>query len=64
MGVVSLQAALLIGRSSLRSHRFALGIDFSTYDQGAWLIAHGHLNPWSTIDCYSFGGHRIRFADK
>ena len=54
LGVVSLQAALLITWSSFQAHRFALGLDFSIYNQGAWLIAHGHLDPWSSIDGYSF----------
>jgi hypothetical protein len=51
---LALQAALLIGWSTFQAHRFALGTDFSTYNQGAWLIAHGHLDPWSTVDGFSF----------
>ena len=54
IALVALQAALLIAWSSFQAHRFALGIDFSIYNQGAWLIAHGHLAPWSTIDGYPF----------
>jgi hypothetical protein len=54
LGFVALQTALLIAWSSFQAHRFALGIDFSIYNQGAWLIAHGHLAPWSTIDGFSF----------
>ena len=54
LGFVGVQAALLIAWSSFQAHRFALGTDFSIYNQGAWLIAHGHLAPWSTIDGYSF----------
>ena len=45
---------LLIAWSSYQAHRFALGLDFSIYNQGTWLIAHGHLDPWSSIDGYSF----------
>ena len=54
LGFVAVQTALLIAWSSIQAHRFALGVDFSIYNQGAWLIAHGHLAPWSTIDGYSF----------
>jgi len=54
VAVVTFQAVLLIGWSSFQAHRFALGIDFSIYNQGAWLIAHGHLDPWSSIDGFLF----------
>jgi hypothetical protein len=49
-----IEAVVLIAWSSFQAHRFALGLDFSIYHQGAWLIAHGHLNPWSSIDGYLF----------
>ncbi len=29
--------------------RFALTSDFTAYNQATWLIAHGHLNPYSTV---------------
>jgi predicted membrane protein DUF2079 len=52
--VFGLEAALLIGWSAFQWHRYALGLDFSIYNQGAYLLAHGHLNPWSSIDGFSF----------
>jgi hypothetical protein len=51
---IGVEALLLMAWSAFQSHRFALGLDFSIYNQGAWLIAHGHLNPWSSIDGYLF----------
>ncbi|MGA2835230.1 MAG: hypothetical protein ABSF84_01405 [Acidimicrobiales bacterium] len=54
LAVMGLEAMLLIAWSTFQEHRFALGLDFSIYNQGAWLIAHGQLNPWSSIDNYLF----------
>ena len=50
-------------RSSVRDHcclqcppvrRFDLSTDFATFNQAAWLISHGNLNPWSSIHSYPF----------
>ena len=30
-------------------HRDALTFDFSAYEQAAWLIGHGHLDPYSSV---------------
>ena len=34
--------------------RFALTHDFALYWQALWLMAHGHLNPYSTVAGYPF----------
>jgi uncharacterized membrane protein len=54
LALVGVEAGVLIAWSTFQAHRFALGLDFSIYNQGAWLIAHGQLNPWSSIDGYLF----------
>jgi hypothetical protein len=40
--------------SSLLARRFALTLDYSFYGQAWYLIAHGHLNPYSTTFPPSF----------
>ena len=35
--------------STIQASRFALTHDFALYWQAVWLIAHGHLNPYSTV---------------
>lgn len=46
-------AAMLWWSTSLWQH-FALTYDYSAYHQAWWLIAHGHLNPFSSVFGYSF----------
>lgn len=43
------QIAWLMAFSWVQFHRGALTRDFSTYNQGTWLIAHGHIDPYSTV---------------
>ncbi len=43
-----LQLAYLMGFSLLQYHRFALTIDYVSYQQAFYSIAHGHLNPVDT----------------
>ncbi|MGH9073860.1 MAG: DUF2079 domain-containing protein [Acidimicrobiales bacterium] len=44
-----MQLAGLLAWSSVLYHRFALSWDFSLYYQAAYLVAHGVLNPFSTL---------------
>ncbi len=40
---------------SLRQYNsFTLSSDFAQYDQAVWLIAHGHLYPWSSTNLIPF----------
>lgn len=34
--------------------RFDLSTDFAGFNQAVWLIAHGHLDPWSSINSFPF----------
>lgn len=51
MGIVILgiQLILLGWWSSVLVSRFAITTDFGAYQQAAYLIAHGNLNPYSTV---------------
>ncbi len=40
--------------STIQFNRFALTHDFALYWQAVWLIAHGHLNPYSSVDSLKF----------
>jgi hypothetical protein len=44
-----LEATVLIAYSLFRYNHFDLGVDFALIDQATHLIAHGDLNPYSTI---------------
>jgi hypothetical protein len=35
--------------SAVLVHRYSTTIDFSAYEQAAYLIGHGHLDPYSTV---------------
>ena len=48
-GLLLVQLLWLVGFSWIQFHRGALTRDFATYNQGAWLIAHGHLDPYDTV---------------
>lgn len=48
-GIFGLQLAGLFVFSAIEYQSFSLGRDFAVHAE-AWLaIAHGHLNPWSTL---------------
>ena len=53
-GVLGLQAVALLVISTFQYSRFGLGIDFTTSNQAAFLIAHGHLNPYITTHRYPY----------
>jgi len=49
VGLLLIQGLGMLAWSTLLWHRFALTLDYSAYYQAWWLIAHGHLDPFSTI---------------
>lgn len=49
VGLLLVQGLGMLAWSTLLWHRFALTLDYSAYYQAWWLIAHGHLDPFSTI---------------
>jgi len=51
---IALQLVALMAISVFIYHRFTLGIDFSIYNQASSQIAHGTLDPYSTIVHYPF----------
>lgn len=55
LGVLGLQLVLLIVWSNMQSRRFSLTWDFSVYHQAWWLIGHGNLNPFATLNGFPFG---------
>jgi hypothetical protein len=44
-----LQLLTLVGFGLVRFHRYALSYDDAAYTQAWWLIAHGQLDPFSTV---------------
>lgn len=52
--VLGLQAVALVIISTFQYSRFGLGIDFTTSNQAAFLISHGHLNPYITTHRYPY----------
>ena len=47
--ILGLQLALALAWSTVQYDRFALTFDFTIFHQAWYLIAHGDLNPWSTM---------------
>lgn len=43
------QLGALLAFGALQFHRFALSYDDAAYAQAWWLIAHGHLDPFSSV---------------
>ena len=52
--VLGLQLAGFLAWSTIQYSRFALTWDFATYNQAWYLIAHGHLLPYDTIQRFQF----------
>ena len=48
LALIGIQFLALCVWSSVLVHRFALTNDYVTYEQAFYLIAHGHLDPFST----------------
>lgn len=49
IALLLVQGLAMLGWSTLLWQRFALTSDYSIYHQAWWLIAHGHLDPFSTL---------------
>lgn len=54
VAILVLQGAAMLWWSTVLWQRFALTFDYSAYHQAWWLIAHGHLDPFSSVFGYSF----------
>ena len=54
IGYSGLQLAVFLVWSTILYRRFALTADFSIYHQAWYLIAHGHLNPYDTVQGFPF----------
>ena len=52
--VLGLQLAGFLAWSAIQYSRFALTSDFATYNQAWFLIAHGHLVPYDTVQRFQF----------
>lgn len=51
---LGVQWLVMMAYSVFEYSRFALTHDFALYWQAVWLIAHGHLNPYSTVGGWPF----------
>lgn len=51
---LAMQLIALFWFSTFQYNRFALTHDFSLYWQAVWLIAHGHMDPYSSMDLFRF----------
>ena len=47
---LAVQLLVLVFYSHRQYDRFDLSTDFATYNQAVWMIAHGHLTPWSLAE--------------
>jgi len=60
--VLGAQLACFGTWSAVLYHRFALTFDFAVYHQAWFLIAHGNLNPYSSISRHAFWRNDAEFA--
>lgn len=62
LGLLAAQLLLLLVVSTIEYRRYSLGVGFATYAQ-AWVsIAHGHLNPGSSLIGKSFWHNDAEFV--
>lgn len=54
VALLLVQLGLMLAFSTVKYDRFALTNDFAIYTQAWWSIAHGHLDPYSSIIGMSF----------
>src|ERR1700722_556238 len=47
--LIGLQLVVMVALSTVQYSRYALTTDFGAYSQAWWKIAHGNLDPTSTI---------------
>ena len=60
--VLAIQLAAFCAWSALLYHRYALTWDFGVYHQPWYLIAHGHLNPDTSVESMPFWRNDAEFA--
>jgi hypothetical protein len=60
--LLAAQLAGFFAWSALLYHRYALTWDFAVYHQPWYLIAHGHLNPWTSVESMPFWRNDSEFA--
>ncbi|HYA68401.1 MAG TPA: hypothetical protein VED63_06690, partial [Acidimicrobiales bacterium] len=60
--LIGLQLVAMLAFSTVQYHRFALTSDFGAYSQAWWKIAHGQLNPWSSVFATPFWKNDAEFA--
>jgi hypothetical protein len=60
--VLGLQLVGFLAWSTILYSRFALTSDFSIYNQAWFLIAHGHLNPFDTVQGFPFWQSHCEFV--
>jgi len=61
LGVLAFQLVGLLSWSNLLADRFALTWDFSIYHQAWWLIDHGQLDPYGTLNGFAFWANHGEF---
>lgn len=59
--VLALQLVGFLVWNQVRADRFALTWDFSIYYQAWWLIGHGHLDPFDTLNRFPFWANHGEF---
>ena len=59
--VLGLQLAGFLVWSTVQYHRFALTWDFTIYHQAWYLIAHGNLDPYNSVQRYPFWQNHSEF---
>jgi Predicted membrane protein (DUF2079) len=52
--VLALQLGAMCAWTALLYHRYALTWDYAVYHQPWYLIAHGHLDPWTSVESMPF----------
>ncbi len=62
LGVIAVQLLVLFAYSVHLYRRFELGDDFATFHQAWFLIAHGHLSPFDTVNNYPFIQNHFELA--
>lgn len=60
--VLAAQFLAMCAWTALLYHRYALTWDFSVYHQPWYLIAHGHLDPWTSVESLPFWRNDSEFS--
>jgi uncharacterized membrane protein len=59
--LIGLQLTGMLAFSSFQYSRYAVAYDFSAYSQAWWKIAHGNVDPWSTVVGVAFWKNNAEF---